>query len=223
MLRTEVRLAELPGHPRLGAVLQASMPAQAGRRADRHAIRTGRAGAATPACQAGFGLIDLNVEAEALGYCSSFLVEHHFSGWNQVSATLTLLTCLAMRTTTLRRRQLGDGAALAPSGAARRAGRDARRDVGRPARFRHRQGLPLQRVHGLQHPAGGGRRALRGGARGHHPAPGRRASASRTTASSGPSTTSWSSRRRRRSRIRRSGSRPAASRRSGAPRRAASG
>jgi alkanesulfonate monooxygenase SsuD/methylene tetrahydromethanopterin reductase-like flavin-dependent oxidoreductase (luciferase family) len=46
--------------------------------------------------------LDLNIEAEALGYCSSFLVEHHFSGWNQVSATLTLLTCLAMRTTTLR-------------------------------------------------------------------------------------------------------------------------
>jgi alkanesulfonate monooxygenase SsuD/methylene tetrahydromethanopterin reductase-like flavin-dependent oxidoreductase (luciferase family) len=46
--------------------------------------------------------LDLNIEAEALGYCSSFLVEHHFSGWNQISATLTLLTCLAMRTKTLR-------------------------------------------------------------------------------------------------------------------------
>jgi alkanesulfonate monooxygenase SsuD/methylene tetrahydromethanopterin reductase-like flavin-dependent oxidoreductase (luciferase family) len=46
--------------------------------------------------------LDFNVEAEALGYHSSFLVEHHFTGWNQVSATLTLLTCLAMRTTTLR-------------------------------------------------------------------------------------------------------------------------
>jgi len=45
--------------------------------------------------------LDFNVEAEALGYHSSFLVEHHFTGWNQVSATLTLLTCLAMRTTTL--------------------------------------------------------------------------------------------------------------------------
>src|SRR5215831_536799 len=43
-----------------------------------------------------------NVEAEALGFHSSFSVEHHFTGWNQVSATLTLLTCLAMRTTTLR-------------------------------------------------------------------------------------------------------------------------
>jgi alkanesulfonate monooxygenase SsuD/methylene tetrahydromethanopterin reductase-like flavin-dependent oxidoreductase (luciferase family) len=46
--------------------------------------------------------LDFNVEGEALGYHSSFLVEHHFTGWNQVSATLTLLTCLAMRTTTLR-------------------------------------------------------------------------------------------------------------------------
>jgi alkanesulfonate monooxygenase SsuD/methylene tetrahydromethanopterin reductase-like flavin-dependent oxidoreductase (luciferase family) len=55
--------------------------------------------------QAGQGFrdyLDFNVEAEALGYHSSFLVEHHFTGWNQVSATLTLLTCLAMRTTTLR-------------------------------------------------------------------------------------------------------------------------
>ena len=46
--------------------------------------------------------LDFNVEGEALGYHSSFLVEHHFTGWNQVSATLTLLTCLAMKTTTLR-------------------------------------------------------------------------------------------------------------------------
>jgi alkanesulfonate monooxygenase SsuD/methylene tetrahydromethanopterin reductase-like flavin-dependent oxidoreductase (luciferase family) len=46
--------------------------------------------------------LDFNIEAEALGLHSSFLVEHHFSGWNQVSATLTLLTCLAMRTSTLR-------------------------------------------------------------------------------------------------------------------------
>jgi alkanesulfonate monooxygenase SsuD/methylene tetrahydromethanopterin reductase-like flavin-dependent oxidoreductase (luciferase family) len=42
------------------------------------------------------------VEAEALGYRSSFLVEHHFTGWNQVSATLMLQTALAMRTTKLR-------------------------------------------------------------------------------------------------------------------------
>jgi len=46
--------------------------------------------------------LDYAVEAEALGYVSSFLVEHHFTGWNQVSATLMLQTALAMRTTTLR-------------------------------------------------------------------------------------------------------------------------
>jgi alkanesulfonate monooxygenase SsuD/methylene tetrahydromethanopterin reductase-like flavin-dependent oxidoreductase (luciferase family) len=46
--------------------------------------------------------LDFNVEAEALGFHSSFSVEHHFSGWNQVSATLMLLMALAMRTKTLR-------------------------------------------------------------------------------------------------------------------------
>ena len=35
--------------------------------------------------------IEFNVEAEALGYHSTFLVEHHFTGWTQVSATLNLL------------------------------------------------------------------------------------------------------------------------------------
>src|SRR5215831_3991746 len=55
--------------------------------------------------------LDDNVEAEALGYRSSFLVEHHFTGWNQVSATLMLLTALAMRTTTLR---LGTGVIVLP-------------------------------------------------------------------------------------------------------------
>src|ERR1700754_2625008 len=46
--------------------------------------------------------LDYAAEAETLGYVSSFLVEHHFTGWNQVSATLMLQTALAMRTTTLR-------------------------------------------------------------------------------------------------------------------------
>ncbi|MGB9368596.1 MAG: LLM class flavin-dependent oxidoreductase [Xanthobacteraceae bacterium] len=55
--------------------------------------------------------LDFNVEGEALGLHSSFLVEHHFTGWNQVSATLTLLTALAMRTTTLR---LGSGVMVLP-------------------------------------------------------------------------------------------------------------
>jgi alkanesulfonate monooxygenase SsuD/methylene tetrahydromethanopterin reductase-like flavin-dependent oxidoreductase (luciferase family) len=46
--------------------------------------------------------LDFNVEAERLGFHSSFIVEHHFTGWNQSSATLTMLACLAMRTTHLR-------------------------------------------------------------------------------------------------------------------------
>jgi alkanesulfonate monooxygenase SsuD/methylene tetrahydromethanopterin reductase-like flavin-dependent oxidoreductase (luciferase family) len=46
--------------------------------------------------------IDRNVEAEALGYHSTFIVEHHFTGFGQVSATLNLLTWVGARTTTLR-------------------------------------------------------------------------------------------------------------------------
>src|ERR1700742_4279719 len=46
--------------------------------------------------------LDYAVLAEQLGFRSSFLVEHHFTGWNQVSATLMLQTALAMRTTRLR-------------------------------------------------------------------------------------------------------------------------
>ena len=49
-----------------------------------------------------FEFLDFNVEAEALGFHSSLSVEHHFSGWNQVSSTLMLLAALAVRTTTLR-------------------------------------------------------------------------------------------------------------------------
>jgi alkanesulfonate monooxygenase SsuD/methylene tetrahydromethanopterin reductase-like flavin-dependent oxidoreductase (luciferase family) len=46
--------------------------------------------------------IEFNVEADALGYHSTFCVEHHFTGWTQISATLNLLTWLAARTKTLR-------------------------------------------------------------------------------------------------------------------------
>ena len=46
--------------------------------------------------------VDYNVEAEALGFCSTFLVEHHFTGFGQISATLNLLTFIAARTKTLR-------------------------------------------------------------------------------------------------------------------------
>src|SRR5262249_54995852 len=46
--------------------------------------------------------VEYNVEAEALGYTSSFLVEHHFTGLGQISASLNLLTWVAARTKTLR-------------------------------------------------------------------------------------------------------------------------
>src|SRR5471030_2511414 len=35
--------------------------------------------------------IEYNVEAEALGFHGTFVVEHHFTGFGQVSATLNLL------------------------------------------------------------------------------------------------------------------------------------
>ena len=46
--------------------------------------------------------VDYICEAEALGFHSVFLVEHHFTGFGQVSATLSFLTYLAAKTTTLR-------------------------------------------------------------------------------------------------------------------------
>jgi alkanesulfonate monooxygenase SsuD/methylene tetrahydromethanopterin reductase-like flavin-dependent oxidoreductase (luciferase family) len=46
--------------------------------------------------------IEYNVEAEALGFHGTFVVEHHFTGFGQVSATLNLLTWLGARTTKLR-------------------------------------------------------------------------------------------------------------------------
>ena len=46
--------------------------------------------------------IDYNIEAEALGFHSTFVVEHHFTGYGQVSATLSLLTWLGARTRWLR-------------------------------------------------------------------------------------------------------------------------
>src|SRR6478735_11580674 len=46
--------------------------------------------------------VDYVVEAEGLGYNSIFVVEHHFTGFGQVSASLNLLTWAAARTRTLR-------------------------------------------------------------------------------------------------------------------------
>ena len=46
--------------------------------------------------------IEYNIEAEALGFHSTFVVEHHFTGYGQVSATINLLTWLGARTRWLR-------------------------------------------------------------------------------------------------------------------------
>ncbi|MDC0985781.1 LLM class flavin-dependent oxidoreductase [Alphaproteobacteria bacterium] len=46
--------------------------------------------------------IDSVVEAEELGFYSSFLVEHHFTGMGQVSSSLNLLTYLAAKTSIIR-------------------------------------------------------------------------------------------------------------------------
>jgi alkanesulfonate monooxygenase SsuD/methylene tetrahydromethanopterin reductase-like flavin-dependent oxidoreductase (luciferase family) len=46
--------------------------------------------------------VEYNIEAEALGFHGTFVVEHHFTGFGQVSATLNLLTWLGARTRTLR-------------------------------------------------------------------------------------------------------------------------
>ena len=46
--------------------------------------------------------IDYNSEAEALGFHSTFVVEHHLTGYRQVSATINLLTWLGARTRWLR-------------------------------------------------------------------------------------------------------------------------
>jgi len=61
-----------------------------------------RSGPDTDSSQGFRDFIENNVEAEALGYYSTFLVEHHFTGFGQVSASLSLLTWLGARTRHLR-------------------------------------------------------------------------------------------------------------------------
>jgi alkanesulfonate monooxygenase SsuD/methylene tetrahydromethanopterin reductase-like flavin-dependent oxidoreductase (luciferase family) len=52
---------------------------------------------------AGFNdYIDYVVEAESLGFESCFVVEHHFTGFGQVSATLNFLTWIGAKTKTMR-------------------------------------------------------------------------------------------------------------------------
>ena len=46
--------------------------------------------------------VEYNIEAEALGYHSTFVVEHHFTGYGQVSASMNMLTWLGAKTSTIR-------------------------------------------------------------------------------------------------------------------------
>src|ERR1700752_4932046 len=55
--------------------------------------------------------IEYNVEAEGRGFHSTFVVEHHFTGYGQVSATINLLTWLGART---RRLRLGTAVMVLP-------------------------------------------------------------------------------------------------------------
>ena len=61
-----------------------------------------RSGPDTDSSQGFREFIENNVEAEVLGFYSTFLVEHHFTGFGQVSASLNLLTWLGARTRHLR-------------------------------------------------------------------------------------------------------------------------
>src|SRR5215468_10893450 len=100
--------------------------------------------------------IDYVLFAEELGYHSVFVVEHHFTGVGQLSASLNFLSYLAGRTQRIR---LGT-AVVVQSGAARRAGRHARFAVQRSVRLRRWQGLPPAGVRGFLNSDRGGDRAL---------------------------------------------------------------
>lgn len=57
------------------------------------------------------GFIDYVIEADQLGYYDAFVVEHHFTGVEQISASLSLLTYLAAKTSKIR---LGTGVVVLP-------------------------------------------------------------------------------------------------------------
>src|SRR6185369_17183934 len=136
--------------------------------------------------------IEYNVEAEALGYDSTFVVEHHFTGFGQVSASLNLLTWVAAKTRTLR---LGTAVIVLPWHnpvllAEQAATVDllsgGRLDFGVGKGYRHNEfvgfRIPMEEAEARFEE-----------------------SIEIITASTGSSTTSWSSRRPRSGRIRRSG------------------
>jgi hypothetical protein len=110
--------------------------------------------------------IEYNIEAEALGFHSTFVVEHHFTVYGQVSATLNLLTWLGARTRWLR---LGTAVIVLPwHNPVLLAEQAATLDpLRRSARFRYWQGLPVQRICRILCADGGGRRTVRRSSRRH--------------------------------------------------------
>src|SRR5207245_11762333 len=118
-----VRDVHVPRHPaRLSQQLDAALPrslGQAGLGADDRVLqearrltpmRFGLFGSAQarrggPDVDSGVGFrefVDYNVEAESLGFVSTFLAEHPFAALGQISATLSLLTFIAARPNTHR-------------------------------------------------------------------------------------------------------------------------
>jgi alkanesulfonate monooxygenase SsuD/methylene tetrahydromethanopterin reductase-like flavin-dependent oxidoreductase (luciferase family) len=88
-------------NPTALAAERKASPRQGGMRFGLFGSAQARRGAGDPV--RGFrDYVDTCVEAEALGFNSSFLVEHHFSDLGQVSASLDLLAWVAARTTTMR-------------------------------------------------------------------------------------------------------------------------
>ena len=73
--------------------------------------RTAVGGAQITDSQQHHDFIDYVVEAEELGFESVFLVEHHFTGFGQVSASLNLLSFLAAKT---QRMRLGTAVTVLP-------------------------------------------------------------------------------------------------------------
>ena len=158
------------------------------------------------------------IEAEKLGFSSVFLVEHHFTGFGQVSASMSLLAYLAARTERIR---LGTAVVVLPwHNPILVAEQAATLDLLSNGRldFGVGKGYRAYEFSGLLHPARGGDRAVRRGDGGDPQGVDRARAGSRITANGGISTMSSSSRARSSSRIRPSGSAPAAPSRSAAPR-----
>ena len=154
--------------------------------------------------------IDYNVEAEGLGFHGTFVVEHHFTGYGQVSATLNLLTWLGARTTTLR---LGTAVIVLPwHNPVLLAEQAATLDLlsGGRLDFGIGKGYRYNEFAGFCVDDGGGRRALRRMPRRHRQGLDLERAVLASRQILGSSTMSSSSRRPRSARTRRSGWAPAA-------------